>query len=102
MAANLGFNPTNEGEVLRIAVPAITEQRRKELVKQAKNEAENAKITVRNARRSGNDFAKQLEKDGLPEDESKRLQDKIQDLTNDYIEKVDKLTEVKEKDIMTV
>lgn len=102
LAANLGFNPTNEGEVLRIIVPAITEERRKDLVKQAKNEAEKSKVSIRNSRRLANDFAKQLEKDGLPEDDSKRLQDKIQDLTNDYIEKVDKLVEVKDKDIMTV
>lgn len=102
LAANLGFNPTNEGEVLRIVVPAVTEQRRMELVKQAKNEAEQSKISIRNSRRSANDFAKQLEKEGLPEDDSKRLLDKIQDLTNDYIDKVDKLVEAKEKDIMTV
>ncbi len=102
LAANLGFNPTNEGEVLRINVPAITEERRKNLVKQAKNEAEKAKISIRSSRRSANDFTKSLEKDGLPEDDSKRLQDKIQDLTNGFIEKVDKLLDVKEKDIMTV
>ena len=102
LAANLGFNPSNEGEVLRIQVPVVTEERRKDLVKQAKNEAEKSRISIRNSRRSGNDFAKQLEKDGLPEDESKKLQDKIQNLTNDYIEKVDKLLEAKEKDVMTV
>jgi len=102
LAANLGFNPTNEGEVLRINVPAITEERRKNLVKQAKNEAEKAKIAIRGSRRSANEFAKSLEKDGLPEDDSKRLQDKIQDLTNGFIEKVDKLLDAKEKDIMTV
>ena len=102
LAANLGFNPTNEGEVLRIIVPAITEERRRDLVKQAKNESEKAKVSIRNSRRSGNDFAKSLEKEGLSEDDSKRLQDNIQDLTNDYIEKVDKLIDAKEKDIMTV
>ncbi len=102
MAANLGFNPKNEGEVLRISVPAVTEERRIELVKQAKNEAENAKIAVRNVRRSGNDEAKALEKEGIPEDDVKRLQDDIQKLTNSYIEKIDKLMEAKEKDIMTI
>ncbi|MCG8485694.1 MAG: ribosome recycling factor [Clostridia bacterium] len=102
LAANLGFNPTNEGEILRIIVPAITEERRKDLVKQAKAESEKSKVSIRNARRSGNDFAKQLEKDGLPEDESKRLQDDIQKLTDKFIEKVDKLFDAKEKDIMTV
>ncbi len=102
LAANLGFNPTNEGEILRIIVPAITEERRKDLVKQAKAESEKSKVSIRNARRSANDFAKQLEKDGLPEDESKRLQDDIQKLTDKFIEKVDKLFDAKEKDIMTV
>jgi ribosome recycling factor len=102
MSANLGFNPKNEGEVLRIAVPPLTEQRRLELVKQAKNEVEQTKISIRNTRRNANDLAKDLEKDGLPEDETKRLLDKIQELTNDYTEKIDKLLETKEKDIMTV
>ena len=102
MAANLGFNPKNEGEVLRIIVPAVTEERRLELVKQAKAEAENAKIAVRNARRSGNDEAKALEKDGIPEDDVKRLQDDIHKLTDTYIGKIDKLMEAKEKDIMTI
>jgi ribosome recycling factor len=102
MSANLGFNPKNEGEVLRIVVPPLTEQRRLELVKQAKNEAEQTKISIRNSRRSANDLAKDLEKDGLPEDETKRLLDKIQELTNDYTEKIDGLFEAKEKDIMTV
>ena len=101
-AANLGFKPKNEGEVLRISVPAVTEERRIELVKQAKTEAENAKIAVRNVRRSGNDEAKILEKEGIPEDDVKRLQDDIQKLTDSYIGKIDKLMEAKEKDIMTI
>jgi ribosome recycling factor len=101
-AANLGFNPKNEGEVLRIIVPAVTEERRKELVKQAKSEAEDTKVGIRNARRSGNDEAKQLEKEGIPEDDVKKLQDDIQKLTDKYIEKVDTLFEAKEKDIMTI
>ena len=102
LAANLGFNPKNEGEVLRIVVPPLTEERRLDLVKQAKNEAEQTKISIRNSRRNANDFAKSLEKDGLPEDESKRLQDNVQELTDEYIEKIDKLLEAKETDIMTV
>ena len=101
-AANLGFNPSNEGEVLRIIVPAVTEERRRELVKQAKAETEKCKVSIRNARRGAIDFAKTLEKDGLPEDESKRLQDKVQDLHDKFIEKADKLIEVKEEDIMKV
>ncbi|MDT8393344.1 MAG: ribosome recycling factor [Bacteroidales bacterium] len=100
--ANLGFNPKNEGEVLRISVPPLTEQRRLELVKKAKIEAENTRISIRNTRRTANDFAKSLEKEGLPEDESKRVQDKIQEITDEYTKKVDDMLEVKEKDMMTV
>jgi ribosome recycling factor len=102
MAANLGFNPKNEGEVLRIIVPAVTEERRRDLVKQAKVEAENSKVGIRNIRRTANDEAKKLEKEGVSEDDVKKLQDDIQKLTTDYIDKVDKLTERKEKDIMTI
>ena len=102
MAANLGFNPKNEGEVLRIIVPPLTEERRKDLVKQARNESEQAKISIRNIRRSANDMAKSLEKDGLPEDEVKKLQEKIQEMTDEYIKKIDEFLEKKEKDIMTV
>ncbi len=102
LAANLGFNPTNEGEVLRIMVPAITEQRRLDLVKQAKAEAEKAKISIRNSRKTGNDFIKSLEKEGLAEDESKKTLDRIQEITNSYSEKVDKLLETKDDDIMKV
>ena len=102
LAANLGFNPKNEGEILRIIVPAVTEQRRKELVKQAKAEAEDTKVAIRNARRTGNDDAKQLEKEGIPEDDVKKLQDDIQKLTDDYTDKIEKLFEKKEKDIMTI
>jgi ribosome recycling factor len=101
-AANLGFNPQNNGEVLRIQVPPITEQRRRDLVKQAKNEAENAKVAIRNIRRSANDEAKQLKKDGLPEDEAKKLEDDIQKLTDKYAKKIDDLFEAKEKDLMAV
>ena len=100
--ANLGLNPQNEGEVLRIKVPVVTEERRKELVKKAKSEAENSKVGVRNVRRSGNDEAKKLEKESIPEDDVKKLQDEIQKLTNVFIEKIDKVFEVKEKDIMTI
>jgi ribosome recycling factor len=100
--ANLGFNPKNEGEILRISVPPLTEERRRELVKRAKVEAENARISIRNNRRAANDLAKSLEKDGLPEDESKKVQEKIQELTDDYIKKVDEMLDAKEKDVMTV
>ncbi len=102
MAANLGFNPRNDGEVLRIQVPALTEERRKMLVKQAKNEAENSKVAIRNIRRSANDDAKTLKKDGIPEDEVKKLEEEIQKLTDKFIKKVDELFEAKEKDMMAV
>lgn len=71
-------------------------------MKRAKNEAEEAKISIRNARRQGNDEAKKMEKDGLPEDDAKRLIEKVQELTDKYIQEVDKLLDLKEKDIMTV
>lgn len=102
LAANLGFNPQNEGEVLRITVPALTEDRRKDMVKKAKNEAENSRISVRNTRRAANETAKQLQKDGVPEDVVKHLENDIQKLTDQYISKIDELLEAKEKDIMTV
>lgn len=102
MAANLGFNPKNEGEVLRIIVPAVTEERRRDLVKQAKVEAENSKVGIRNIRRTANDEAKKLEKEGVSEDDVKKLQEDIQKLTTEYIDKVDKVTDAKEKDIMTI
>ncbi len=102
MAANLGFNPKNEGEVLRIIVPPLTEERRKDLVKRAKTEAENARVSVRNIRRTSNETAKKLEKQGVPEDDIKKLEHDIQEATNTYISKIDKALEIKEKDIMTV
>lgn len=102
MAANLGLNPKNEGEVLRIIVPPLTEERRRDLVKKAKAEAENAKVSIRNIRRSSNDMAKDLEEEGIPEDEVKKLQEDIQKLTDRYSEMVDKIVNQKEKDIMTV
>lgn len=102
LASNLGFNPQNNGELIRIAVPALTEERRKDLVKRAKLEAENAKVSIRNIRRSAMETAKKLEKDGVAEDEIKVLEKEIQDFTNLYIDKVDKHFVIKEKDIMTV
>lgn len=102
MAANLGFNPQNNGELIRINVPPLTEERRKELVKRAKVEVEAAKVAIRNIRRNANEEAKKFEKDGIPEDEIKFLEKEIQDVTNKFIDKVDKLFDLKEKDIMTV
>ena len=102
LAANLGFTPQNTGEIIRINVPPLTEERRKELVKKAKEESEKAKVAVRNIRREGNEDAKKLEKSGLSEDLAKDLEKDIQDLTNKFIEKVDVILAAKEKDILTV
>jgi ribosome recycling factor len=102
MAANLGFNPQNDGIIIRVIVPPLTEERRRDLVKRARIEGENAKVAIRNIRRSANEEAKALEKEGVSEDEVKLLQAKIQELTDSMISKVDKMLEVKEKDIMTV
>lgn len=100
--ANLGFNPQNEGDILRINVPPLTEERRLDLVKKAKAISEDTKVGIRNARRHGNDEVKKLEKEGLPEDDGKRMHDEIQKLTDEFIKKVDDLFEEKEKDILTV
>ena len=102
MFANLGFNPQNEGEILRIQVPPLTEERRIAMVKLAKHVGEETKIGIRNARRHANDEAKKFEKDGMAEDEAKHLTDEIQKLTDQFIEKVDKLIDAKEKDVMTI
>ena len=102
MNANLGFNPQNEGEIIRIQVPPLTEERRIEMVKKAKHVGEETKIGVRNVRRHANDEAKNLEKDGMPEDDAKHLTDEIQKLTDKFIDEIDKLTDLKEKDVMTV
>ena len=100
--SNLGFNPVNNGEIIRINVPDLTEERRIKLSKQAKSEGENAKISIRNIRRDVISEIKDLEKEGLSEDLSKKAQSEVQDLTNDYSTKVDKSIEVKETDIMSI
>jgi len=100
--ANLGFNPQNNGDILRIAVPPLTEERRRDLVKKAKAEAETAKVSIRNMRRNAVEDAKKLEKAGIPEDEIKVLEKEIQHTTDNFIVQVDKILEHKEKDIMTV
>ncbi len=102
LTANLGFTPMNNGEIIRISIPALTEERRKEFVKKAKNEAEQTKISIRNFRRQGNDKIKKLEKEGVPEDEVKLVEKEIQDKTDKYISKIDALLEKKEKDIMLI
>lgn len=100
--SNLGFNPQNDGTIIRINVPVLTEERRLDLVKKAKAAEEDAKIGIRNSRRSANNETKQLEKDGMSEDESKKLQSKVDDLTHDYYKKAEQLYEVKEKDITSI
>jgi len=102
MAANLGFNPMNDGMVIRIPVPPLTEERRREYVKRAKAEAESARIVIRGLRKEANDTAKKLEKQSIPEDEIKKLETDIQNLTDENIQKIDKIIAAKEKDIMTV
>jgi ribosome recycling factor len=101
-AANLGFNPQNDGLLIRIIVPPLTEDRRKDLVKRAKAEAEHAKVSLRNIRKEANDDIKKAQKDGTPEDLCKTAETKIQDITNSFTAKIDKHLEIKEKEIMTV
>lgn len=100
--ANLGFNPQNDGTVIRISIPPLTEERRKELVKLSKQVVEEAKIGVRNARKEAMETIKKMQKEGLPEDEAKALEQKVQKLTDEYIAKCDKHLELKEKEILTV
>jgi len=102
MAANIGLMPVNNGEVIRINIPPLTEERRHQLVKQVRNEGETAKISVRNSRKWANDELKQLLKDGLPEDMEKEAVENVQALTTSYNDKVDKVMAQKEKDVMTV
>jgi ribosome recycling factor len=102
MDANLGFTPQNNGEVIRINVPALTEERRRELVKKARTAGETAKVSIRNARREAMDSLKKLQKEGLPEDVEKDNEEKVQKFTDKYVKKVDEVLEAKEKEIMTV
>jgi ribosome recycling factor len=102
MNSNVGITPANNGEVIRLAIPQLTEERRRDLVKQVKSEGENARVSVRNSRRDANDEYKQMQKDGLSEDEAKTAEDHIQKLTDEFTEKVEKIVEAKEEDIMTI
>lgn len=102
MVSNVGITPGNNGEVIRLVVPQLTEERRVDLVKQVKNEGENARVSVRNARREANDEYKNMQKDGLSEDETKTAEDDIQKLTDEFTEKVEKIVEAKDQDIMTI
>ena len=102
MDANLGFTPQNNGETIRINVPALTEERRKELVKKARTAGENAKVSIRNARRDAIEALKKLQKEGLPEDSEKDSEDTVQKKTDFFSKKVDEILAAKEKEIMTV
>jgi len=103
MKSDLGLTPTSDGEVVRIVLPELTEDRRKDLVKQVRASSEKAKVSMRNIRRDANDdVKKQVKDDGLSEDEGKRLQEKIQKITDGFITEVDQVIDHKEKDILTV
>ena len=100
--ANIGLQPINSGDIIRVPIPMLTGERRKELVKQLKSEAEKAKTVLRNARRDANDQIKKMQKDGLAEDEAKSLEGDIQKLTEKFIKQVDAIAEEKEREIMTI
>lgn len=100
--ANLGFNPDNNGELIRINVPVLTEERRKSLVKQAQHEGEIAKVSIRTVRKEANESLKKLQKEGVAEDIVESAEEEVQKMTNDFSVKVDILVKAKEKDIMTI
>ena len=103
LAADIGITPNNDGKVIRLNFPELNEERRKELVKDVRKMAEEAKVAIRNARRDGIDEARKKQKDSeITEDELKQAEDQIQKLTDKYVAEIDKILEVKEKDIMTV
>ena len=103
MKSDLGLNPTSDGSVIRIAIPPLTEERRKELVKLVKKESEEAKVAIRNIRRDANDDLKKLEKNGeLTEDDLRGYTDDVQKLTDEFIAKIDQITKEKEKEILEV
>jgi len=100
--ANLGLTPQNDGEFIRITIPALTEERRKDLVKQIKGLGEDARIGIRSERHKVLDFIKKEVKDGYPEDAGKRMEDKIQGVIKEYADLINNLLDSKEKDIMTI
>jgi ribosome recycling factor len=103
LTSDLGINPTNDGKVIRLTFPELTEERRKDLAKDVKKKGENAKVAVRNIRRDANDSLKKMSKSSdVSEDEIKQLEDEVQKLTDKYISKVDKAVEEKTKEILTV
>ncbi len=102
LASDIGITPSNDGTVIRLTFPELTEERRKDLVKDVKKKAEECKVAIRNIRRDGNDSFKKLAKAEVSEDEIKELTDELQKLTDKYIKEVDKLMEEKSKEILTV
>ena len=101
--SDLGINPTNDGKLLRLVFPPLTEERRKELVKQVKKRGEEGKIALRNVRRDGMEMLKLMEKDGdISEDDEKRGQKEIDDLTKKMVDEIDRIVEAKEKEIMEI
>lgn len=101
--ANIGLTPTNDGKIIRLSMPPLTEERRKEIVKMLRKMAEDAKIAMRNIRRDGNDELKKLEKDKkISEDDLKRAEKEVQDVTNSFVSKIDEVLALKEKEVMEV
>ena len=102
MNSDVGITPENNGEIIRLGIPALTEERRKQLVKQCRGEAENAKIGVRNARRDANEATKKAVKEGTPEDDGKETEGTVQKLHDKYMKQIEEVLATKEKEIMTV
>ena len=102
MVSDLGINPTNDGTAVRLLFPELTEERRKELVKDVKKKGEVAKVAIRNIRRDGNDAFKKLKGSDVSEDEIKNLEDELQKMTDKYVKEIDSAVEVKSKEVMTV
>lgn len=100
--SNLGFNPDNNGEIIRIFIPPLTEERRKSLLKDVNKEGEAAKVSLRSARKEANDQLKKMLKDGLSEDDEKKAVDTVQKMTDEYSRKVDELVDKKHKEILTI
>lgn len=102
LKSDLGINPTNDGKVIRLVFPELTEERRKKLAKDIKKKGDNTKVAIRNIRRDANDAFKKLAKGDISEDEVKELEEKVQKMTDKYIAQVDQAVEVKQKEILTV
>lgn len=102
IAANIGINPQNDGNIIRLFLPPLTEERRKELVKRSNGEGENGKISIRNIRRDAIEHIKKLQKEGLSEDQCKDAENETQDVTDKFISQIEKHLEVKEKEIMAI